>query len=286
MKYVKFLQALAQRSKTIFEEMTGTEVINLNVKKDERGPSNFAVAQVIKYKHQDQAIEGKLVLGINDESMAILVASAIAKTMGLEPVKEIDETAADILAELMNTVVGRTITDWEKMGLPVRFSPPSWVKFSSVESYDNLYTEAYIIILSLDISHIVFQVTFSEPKETEGEKRILVVDDSMVIRGALRMAMEKAGLVVGEAANGKEAVEAHQSFKPHLTMMDLIMPEMGGLDAIIEIRQVDPEAKFIILTSSSQQDEVVTANTMGVEDYLIKPVKMDSLMETVRKALA
>ncbi|MBU1741922.1 MAG: response regulator, partial [Proteobacteria bacterium] len=67
---------------------------------------------------------------------------------------------------------------------------------------------------------------------------------------------------------------------------DLVMPEMGGFDAMMEIRGLDPTAKFIVMTSSSRRDEIMAAKTLGVAEYLVKPVEDERLAATVKKVLA
>ncbi len=75
-------------------------------------------------------------------------------------------------------------------------------------------------------------------------KRILIVDDSMIIRMNLKKILEKSGFtVVGEAANGKEAVEKHLQYSPDLTTMDITMPVMDGIEALKEIKSSDKHAK-------------------------------------------
>jgi len=64
--------------------------------------------------------------------------------------------------------------------------------------------------------------------------------------------------------------------------MDLVMPKMGGLDAIIEIQESDPEAKFVMLTSCSRKDEVVAAKTLKVLCYIIKPLKIENFLSKIK----
>jgi len=126
-------------------------------------------------------------------------------------------------------------------------------------------------------------VTFSKVQEKELiGKRILVVDDSNVMRKIVANALEKLGVNVEQARDGKEAIEKYDKFKPDLTIMDLVMPEMGGLDAIYEIQKSDSEAKFVVLTSSSRKDEMVTAETLKVLAYVIKPLKIEKFITTIK----
>lgn len=280
------VKSLAKCSKQVFEEMTATEVIQVNIKRDQRFTGSFPIAQIINYEEFDAPGKGQFVLGVSDTSMALFIAAAIAQNMGVTIGEEFDETAADILGELLNTVVGRATSEWDKLGTTVRFDPPTLVENFIIKQKKNLYTEDYIVILSLDISQISIHLSITENvKQLEDGKKILVVDDSKMIRSILASVLEKVGFEVAQAVDGKEAVITHASFKPDLTIMDLVMPNMGGLDAIINIQAHTPEAMFIILTSTSRTDEVVTASTLGVKKFLLKPLKMDQFMDAVRNIL-
>jgi len=286
MMYTKYLQILEKWCTRVFYEMTNTEVVKTTIKKDERHLTEFAVAKIVEYEHLDKVLKGNFILGINNKAMAVLVASSIAEHMGLQPVTEFDEYAEDILGEFLNTVVGRTIAEWDQSGLPVRFSPPVSLKDLTSESANLVPSEPYMIVLSLPVSHIVLGVTFNEPPAKQPRiHRILLVDDSSLIRKLLKKALEEGGFEAEEAKDGLEAIEKHKSFNPDLTIMDLVMPEMGGLDAIMEIKQKKPEAKFIVMTSTSRKDEIVTAKTLGVLEYIIKPLKLSDFLSTVRRVL-
>ncbi|MBW2655709.1 MAG: response regulator [Deltaproteobacteria bacterium] len=280
------VKSLTKCSKQVFEEMTATEVIQVTAKRDQRFSDSFPVAQIINYEELEEPGKGQFILGISDISMALFVAAAVGQQMGITLNNEFDETAGDILGELLNTMVGRATTEWDKLGISVRFSPPTLVKNFVIEQAENLYTEDYIIILTMDVNHIAIRFSISKNiKQLEDGKKVLVVDDSKIIRSILAKTLKKIGFEVAEAADGKEAVDIHSSFKPDLTIMDLVMPNLGGLDAIVNIQAHTPDAKFIILTSTSRTDEVVTASTLGVKKYLVKPLKMDQFMDAVRSIL-
>lgn len=285
---MKYIDVLAETAEKIFSEMTNTEVVRTNIKRDERLKADFAVAQVIEYKHLQNQIHGNFILGFADVKMAVLVATAIAENIGveLESSEELNEAADDILREFINTIVGNTISKWDKMSLPVTFGPPVSLRDMNTGLYDSMHTEAYLVVMNLAVSHIVLCITFNELLAKQvSSKKILVVDDSMVVRGLLVKGLKEMGFDVEQAKNGKEAVEKYETFHPELTIMDLIMPEMGGLEAILEIKQLSPECKVIILTSSARKDEVVTAKTLGVVDYVLKPVNMQKLVNKIREVL-
>ena len=127
--------------------------------------------------------------------------------------------------------------------------------------------------------------------------KVLVVDDTKFIRKVVKLTLNKIGIEVEEAENGIMAVEKHGILKPDLMIIDLVMPELGGLDAILQIRQTTPDAKVIILSSASSLDEVVTAKTLTEADHqrlndhvqaLLSKGLFDEqeLMENVAKAMA
>lgn len=113
-----------------------------------------------------------------------------------------------------------------------------------------------------------------------------MVEDSRVMRSIIVNTLTKAGSNVKEAENGLEAIAAHRNFRPHLTLMDINMPKMGGLDAIAHIRKAKSKAKFIILSSSSRKDEVLQAKAMNVLGYLLKPIQPGTLIEKINAIMA
>jgi CheY-like chemotaxis protein/CheY-specific phosphatase CheX len=283
--YTKFLHILAETFRTVLEQMAITEVLATTIKKDERLSDKLTIAAVVEYEHLDKVIKGHFIFGFNPE-IAVPLASSISENMGLEPITQFDESAQDIIGELLNTIVGRTVSEWDRLGMPVRFGPPKIVKDFTMTSYTIGTSECHMIILTLEVSHVVLRVTFTEsPQQPTPRHRILIVDDSSLIRKVIKRGLDAAGYITAEANDGLEAVRKHKDFDPELTIMDLVMPELGGLEAIIQIQQGKPEAKFIVLTSASRTDEIVTAKTLGVTNYFLKPLKMPDLVETIRKIL-
>ena len=283
--YTKYLNILAETCVAVLEEMARTKVLATTIKKDERLLDKLAIAAVMEYEHLDKVLKGNFILGFNPE-IVVPLASSISENMGLEPVTQFDESAQDILGEFLNTVVGRTVSEWDRLGLPVRFDPPKMVKDSAMNSYTFGTSGYHMIVLTLAVSHVVLRVNFTEVHQqpTPGH-RILIVDDSSLIRKIIKKGLNETGFITEEANNGQEAVRKHKDFDPELTIMDLVMPELGGLEAIMQIQQGKPEAKFIIMTSTARTDEIVTAKTLGVLNYALKPVKMPDLLETIRKIL-
>jgi len=282
-----YLNILAEHCKKNFQEMTKTAVVNVTIKRDERPNEIYAIAKVLSYEDMNQQVNGSFSLGFTDEANAVLIASAISTSMGLPPVTAMGEVTSDILGEFINIIMGNTITDWDKLGFRVRFSTPTSLEYAAIKQKSSGETEAYIIILTLEVEHVAFRVTFTNiQKNNLMGKRVLVVDDSHMIRGMLQKILKERGMVVELAEDGAVAVEKHRSFCPDLTIMDINMPKMDGLEAIVQIESVDPKAKFVILSSSSRNDEVVTAKMLHVHSYVIKPFKEKDFLTVISKALA
>ncbi|WP_042222392.1 response regulator [Oceanobacillus manasiensis] len=116
--------------------------------------------------------------------------------------------------------------------------------------------------------------------------RILVTDDAAFMRMQLKDIVTKLGHeVVGEAENGQVSVEMYQELKPDLVTMDITMPEMNGVDALKEIKKVDPDAKVIMCSAMGQQGMVVEAIQAGAKDFIVKPFTADRINEALSKAL-
>ena len=114
--------------------------------------------------------------------------------------------------------------------------------------------------------------------------RILAVDDHPLVRRGIAtlLAGESDLSVVGEASNGREAVQQFRALHPDVTLMDIQMPEMNGLDALIAIRNEFPEARIIVLTTYTGDVQVLRALKAGARAYLLKNSLHKELLETIR----
>lgn len=116
--------------------------------------------------------------------------------------------------------------------------------------------------------------------------KILVVDDAAFMRMMIKDILTKNGYqVVGEAADGLQAVAQYQELKPDLVTLDITMPEMDGIEALKEIRKTDPKAKVIMCSAMGQQAMVIDAIQAGAKDFIVKPFQADRVVEAVRKTL-
>ena len=114
--------------------------------------------------------------------------------------------------------------------------------------------------------------------------KILVVDDASFVRMALgQILMEDGHEIVGEAADGVEAIEKYKLLKPDLVTMDITMPVMGGIDSLKGIIQFDPNAKVIMCSAMGQQEFVFQAIEAGALDFIVKPFDKERIKEAIRK---
>ena len=116
--------------------------------------------------------------------------------------------------------------------------------------------------------------------------RVLVVDDAAFMRMMIKVILSKSDFeIVGEAENGLIAVEKWKELRPDLTTMDITMPEMDGITAVKEIRQLDAGAKIIMCSAMGQQAMVIEAIQAGARDFIVKPFQPDRVIEAARKAV-
>jgi len=118
--------------------------------------------------------------------------------------------------------------------------------------------------------------------------RVLLVDDHTVMRQGVRMllSLDPELQVVGEAANGRDAVDLTRKLKPDVVLMDLVMPVMDGLAAIIEIRRDLPETEIVALTSVLEDSIVTDVVRAGAIGYLLKDASGEELVKAIKSAAA
>ena len=115
---------------------------------------------------------------------------------------------------------------------------------------------------------------------------ILLVDDAAFMRMMLKDILVNNGYqIIGEAENGAVAIDKYMELKPDITIMDITMPEMDGLQAVKEIRARDPQAKIVMCSDMGQQAMVIEAIQAGAKDFVVKPFQADRVLEAVAKAL-
>jgi two-component system chemotaxis response regulator CheY len=109
-----------------------------------------------------------------------------------------------------------------------------------------------------------------------------VADDSMIVREMIKDLARDAGWdVVGEAANGQQAIDEFQAHHPDVTTLDLVMPEYDGLHALRGIREADATAKVLVISAIDQVEVLKEALTLGAADFIVKPFPKERILEAL-----
>jgi two-component system chemotaxis response regulator CheY len=117
--------------------------------------------------------------------------------------------------------------------------------------------------------------------------RVLVVDDAAFMRKMLGDTLTLGGHeIVGEAANGNEAVERFQALRPEITTLDITMPEKDGITALREILGIDPAARVVMCSALGQEAKVLESIRAGARDFVVKPFQPERVLDAIGKALA
>jgi len=128
----------------------------------------------------------------------------------------------------------------------------------------------------------------AEPAAAVAVARVLLVDDHALLRtGVANIINQETDLrVVAEATNGVEGLEAFKTHRPDVTLLDLRMPVMEGVEAVRQIRAVDPQAKVIVLTTYDADEDIARALQAGAKAYILKDISADDLIACVHGVLA
>ena len=114
-------------------------------------------------------------------------------------------------------------------------------------------------------------------------RKILVVDDAKVIRMVIKQILTRHGFqIAGEAGNGREALEKYKELKPDAVTMDIIMPEVDGIQGLKEILAFDKQAKVIMISAIDQRDSLTDAIRHGATDYVVKPFDDDRMVTALK----
>ncbi len=117
--------------------------------------------------------------------------------------------------------------------------------------------------------------------------KILIADDAAFMRMMLKDILSKNGYeIVGEAANGKEAIDKYDELIPDLVTMDITMPECDGIQALKTIMGKHPEAKIVMCSAMGQQAMVIESIQAGAKDFIVKPFQPQRVLESIGKVLS
>ena len=115
---------------------------------------------------------------------------------------------------------------------------------------------------------------------------VLICDDAVFMRLLLREILEQAGYeVVGEATTGAEAVDQFKELRPDLVTLEVVMPDIGGIDAVREIVSFDPDARILMCSALGQQALIAEATEAGAREFVVKPFQPSRVLEAVQQVL-
>lgn len=115
-------------------------------------------------------------------------------------------------------------------------------------------------------------------------KKVIIVDDALFMRTMLRDIFESANWqVVAEAENGEQAIAGYKKHRPDLVTMDIVMPEMGGIDALKRILAEDPSATIVVCSALGQKNLIMDAVNAGAKDFIVKPFQRAQVLEVVER---
>ena len=121
----------------------------------------------------------------------------------------------------------------------------------------------------------------SPSETTEHKLRIIITDDSRMLRRKLRADLEALGCEVIEATNGKEAIMLDLQDEPDGMILDIVMPEVGGVEALQVIREVSPDVPIVMLSSAGTPQKLMQTLKMGAVDFIQKPYMKEQLVKVV-----
>ena len=117
-------------------------------------------------------------------------------------------------------------------------------------------------------------------------KTVLVVDDSSFMRKYIKQILTQNDYdVIGEATNGEEAIEQYMALKPNVVTMDIAMDKINGIEASKKILELDNKANIVIVSSLSQKSIIIKLLESGVRDFVVKPIKEETLLKSLEYIL-
>ena len=114
-------------------------------------------------------------------------------------------------------------------------------------------------------------------------RKVLVVDDALIMRARIKSIATKSGWEVSEAKNGEEAIQQYQTFRPDLVTMDIVMPKKDGVSALREIIAIDDSARVVMVTAVDQREKLNECIRSGAIDFIVKPFEPAELQTFLDK---
>jgi two-component system chemotaxis response regulator CheY len=272
------LSALNEPVIAIAREMAGIELSSVP------GAAGLAWRRVIFFDGGRQ--KARLVLAFDEQLERRLRVELYAGLgLTLEPG---EEDAA--LAELGNCFMGHIDGRLAGLGLNLEFSIPGIAPGEDVPGEGEVLAAATVLGSAegaMGITLYLHTKTGRHDDMTAKPFTALIVDDSSPMRRALRGILERSGfVVVGEACNGIEAIKLYRELKPDLVTMDIVMPQMDGVQALRTIHELHPAARVVMVTAMTSMSKVQECARFGANHYIIKPFEEEKVKEVLGRIFA
>ena len=288
---IEKLDSIAVLCRQAVEDMSDLKVVEVGVDRIIEQPDDFPIAVTIAFRSKSDTSEGLFVLAFSDFHEASILSESIGRRMLGTAASEIRSDMEGILSEFLNVVAGRIISHWDGEGLFFQMGIPEIKKRHRISLRTQVDHVLRMIVRSegeeisdTEDSVLHLHVLTRQSRTLEG-KKILIVDDSKVMRSVISAAFKKEGATVSEAGSGEEGYKVHRSFYPDICIMDINLPGIDGFTAIDRIRDKAPRSRFIILSSSSKKEEIIKAKLLKVNAYMVKPPDLEELIERAAAAI-
>ncbi|MDH4100071.1 MAG: response regulator [Nitrospirota bacterium] len=234
----------------------------------------------------DGDISGRLFIGFSDAA-ACQVAGRIHKKLLNEGCAfgEVSREVKELLAEFANQLISCTVEELKQKGLVCAATEPEVGDGKEGKGGTHDFVATSFPLGEMGQMELFLSLKANVTREMTG-KRIMIVDDSPSMRAMMRNILEDAGyLIVGEAANGRDAITTIPAFSPDLVTMDIEMPDIDGVQALSAIKVKHPEVIVIMVSSLSERAKVMECLAKGAANYILKPYEPQKVIEAVARAL-
>jgi two-component system chemotaxis response regulator CheY len=191
--------------------------------------------------------------------------------------------------ELGNIFLGHMDGKFEELGFDGTISPPQrGGETPPREAWCAEPTRVRLGSFQGGVEIVMYHLESTEDCTLEEKKnaKFLLVDDSPITRQGLRKILEAAGFeIAGEAGDGVQAIKMYHELKPDVVTLDLIMPSMGGIEALRALKQFDPGARVIMVSAMTSRKKVLEAAQHGASHYIIKPFEAEKVLEVANAIL-
>ncbi|MBF0299542.1 MAG: response regulator [Oligoflexia bacterium] len=292
----KCLNVVSDAIQEIIQKMTSLNVVDLDVQINSNKTLALPFSYIISFFSEDKKISGDFILGFPDKGMALSLASSMAQNLNLSALDNFDDFSNDLLLEFTNILTRKIILNWSKLD----FFSNIDIKINPIMTFNNCYIEpssnnnsknstSYLLTFNSPFFKLIFRtlINANDLNVIESiQQKILVVEDSKTIRHAIIGMLKNCGYSVEEASSGEEALEKYNLHRPTLTLMDIYMPKMNGITTMQIIRFNYPQAKFVVLSSGSKEENKIVAQNLNICSYLVNPINLVSIKSMVQDIIS